>query len=210
MTGPTTILRRRALLRSRCLTPVLDALDAKAGYSVEHVTQVRSLALAIADELALRRSERAAVGHGALLHDVGKLTVPEEILTKPGPLDEHEWSVMREHSAAGARLLAPFVRDGRILAIVRSHHERWDGDGYPDGLAGEAIPLGARIVAVADAYQAMLEARPYRPAREPDDALELVQGEAGGQFDPACVAAFVRVAAKDVRRRLGMPLLRTA
>jgi putative nucleotidyltransferase with HDIG domain len=178
----------------RRLDSMLEALDAKAGTSIDHVLSVRSLALSIAGELRLGRSARQAVGRGALLHDVGKLSIPDVILTKPGPLDEREWDVMRSHSAAGMQLLTPFVRDRRVLAIVRCHHERWDGAGYPDGLAGDAIPLGARIVAVADSFQAMLESRPYRRALAPDDALERIAAEGGRQFDPACVDAFGRVA----------------
>jgi HD-GYP domain-containing protein (c-di-GMP phosphodiesterase class II) len=113
---------------------------------------------------------------------------------------------MREHSAAGAQMLAPIVRDTRILAIVRSHHERWDGRGYPDGLAGESIPLGARIVAVADSFQAMLEARPYRPAVAAAEAIEVIDAEAGRQFDPACVSAFGVVATAALRSGSSAPL----
>jgi putative nucleotidyltransferase with HDIG domain len=201
-----TTLARRPTRPGRGLAPMLEALEAKAGYSREHVIAVKSLALSIARELRLGWSERAALGRGALLHDVGKLTIPDEILSKPGPLDAEEWAVMREHSAAGAQMLAPIVRDTRILAIVRSHHERWDGRGYPDGLAGESIPLGARIVAVADSFQAMLEARPYRPAVAAAEAIEVIDAEAGRQFDPACVSAFGVVATAALRSGSSAPL----
>ena len=208
MDALVTALRRRHALSSRCLTQILEALETKAGYTAEHVVAVRSLALAIARELRLGRSERGAVSRGALLHDVGKLTVPDEILAKPGPLDAEEWEVMCGHSAAGAELLAPLVRDARIIAIVHSHHERWDGEGYPDRLAGDSIPLGARIVAVADAFQAMVEARPYRPALPAAEALELVNAEAGRQFDPACVSAFGVVGVSAESTTLRVPRLR--
>jgi putative nucleotidyltransferase with HDIG domain len=184
-----TVAGPRAAEATRGLAPMFEALDAKGGYSNEHVVAVRSTSMVIARKLRLGRTERAALAAAALLHDVGKLTVPDSILAKPGPLDEEEWAVMRSHSAAGERLLAPFVSDERIMAIVRSHHERWDGNGYPDGLAGLAIPLGARIVAVADAFQAMMEARPYRPALPRALALETIRSEGGHQFDPECVAA---------------------
>ena len=179
----------RRAAATRDVAPMLEALNAKNGYSNEHVVAVRATAVVIARRLRLGRSERAALAAAALLHDVGKITVPDAILAKPGPLDPEEWIVMRSHPAAGARLLAPFVRDERIVAIVRGHHERWDGNGYPDGLAGTAIPLGARIVAVADAFQAMMEARPYRTALTRPVALDTIRSEAGRQFDPVCVEA---------------------
>src|SRR5205823_11761592 len=120
------------------------------------------LAVAIGRRLGLRTSELADVELGALLHDVGKLEVPETILSKPSSLDELEWRAMRRHVESGERLLRRVVDLPAVLAIVRWHHERWDGDGYPDGKRGEQIPLAARIVAVADAFQAMIEPRPYR------------------------------------------------
>ena len=182
-TGPRTSAATRAL------APMLEALEAKSGYSNEHAVAVSAIAMVIAAQLQLDRLERAALAVAALLHDVGKVVVPDAILGKPGPLDAEEWTVMRSHSAVGAQLLAPLLDDAGIVAIVRSHHERWDGLGYPDGLAGPAIPLGARIVAVADAFQAMTEARPYRNAVTRTAAFDTIRAEAGHQFDPACVVA---------------------
>jgi putative nucleotidyltransferase with HDIG domain len=182
-TGPRTTAATRAL------APMLEALDAKDGYSNEHVVAVSSIAIIIAERLQLDHRQRAALAVAALLHDVGKVAVPDAILAKPGPLDADEWAVMRSHSAVGAQLLAPLLGDPRIVAIVRSHHERWDGQGYPDGLAGSAIPLGARIVAVADAFQAMTEVRPYRKALTRGVAFDTIRWEAGHQFDPTCVEA---------------------
>jgi HD-GYP domain-containing protein (c-di-GMP phosphodiesterase class II) len=111
------------------------------------------------------------------------------VLTKPGPLNELEWAAMRRHAALGERLLAHILDQADVLAIVRSHHERWDGGGYPDGKRGDEIPLAARIVAVADAFQAMIEARPYRSPRTRVAALEEITSESGRQFDPSCVEA---------------------
>ena len=179
----------RGAAAARDVVPMLEALNTKNGYSNEHVVAVRATAVMIARRLRLGRSERAALAAAALLHDVGKISVPDAILAKAGPLDPEEWTVMRSHPAAGARLLESFVHDERIVAIVRGHHERWDGNGYPDGLAGTAIPLGARIVAVADAFQAMMEARPYRAAVARPVALDTIRSEAGHQFDPVCVEA---------------------
>ena len=129
---------------------------------------------------------------GAVLHDIGKVRVPEAILNKPGPLTEDEWAVMRTHPEVGERILRPIQSLQAILPIVRHHHERWDGTGYPDRLAGRAIPLGARIVAVCDAYRAMTEDRPYRKAlKDPEARRELTHG-VGSQFDADCVEALFR------------------
>ena len=175
------------------LAGLVDRLELKEGYAGEHTAAVSGLALAIAKELGLDEAERRAVELGALLHDVGKLSIPDRVLTKPGPLNELEWAAMRRHAALGERLLAHILDQADVLAIVRSHHERWDGAGYPDGKSGEDIPLAARIVAVADAFQAMIEARPYRSPRTRAAALEEITSESGRQFDPACVEALQAV-----------------
>jgi putative nucleotidyltransferase with HDIG domain len=176
----------RAYLR---LAGLVDRLELKEGYAGEHTAAVSRLALAIAKELNLSAGECRCVELGALLHDVGKLSIPDRVLTKPAPLNELEWEAMRRHAALGERLLAHIVQQADVLAVVRSHHERWDGRGYPDGKFGEEIPLAARIVAVADAFQAMIEPRPYREPRSPASALAEVVSQSGGQFDPACVEA---------------------
>ena len=168
-----------------------SALEAKDAYTSEHAQEVGELAVAVGRGLRLDADALRAVELGALLHDIGKIRIPEAILNKPGPLDEHEWVVMRSHPEAGERILAPIASLADVLPIVRSSHERWDGRGYPDRLAGEEIPVGARIVAVCDAFRAMVEPRPYRgPLAEPDAVAELRAG-AGTQFDPACVDALL-------------------
>jgi two-component system cell cycle response regulator len=171
------------------LAGLVDRLELKEGYAGEHTAAVSALALAIAKELKLSAAERRCVELGALLHDVGKLSIPDRVLTKPGPLNELEWTAMRRHAALGERLLAHILDQAAVLAIVRSHHERWDGSGYPDGMSGDEIPLAARIVAVADAFQAMIEPRPYRAPRTPASALEEISSQSGRQFDPVCVKA---------------------
>ena len=171
------------------LAGLVDRLELKEGYAGEHTAAVSALALAIAKQLKLSAADRRCVELGALLHDVGKLSIPDRVLTKPGPLNELEWTAMRRHAALGERLLAHILDQAEVLAIVRSHHERWDGSGYPDGLRGEEIPLAARIVAVADAFQAMIEPRPYRAPRTPASALEEIASQSGRQFDPVCVEA---------------------
>jgi putative nucleotidyltransferase with HDIG domain len=123
------------------------------------------------------------------VHDIGKIETPLEIVNKPGPLSEEEFVVLEHHAGAGARMVSG-LGDEELAAIVRHHHERFDGSGYPDRLAGERIPLGARIVAVADTFDALTSLRPYRPAMRHREALELLGAEAGTQLDPAAVAAF--------------------
>jgi putative nucleotidyltransferase with HDIG domain len=154
---------------------------------------VSRLAVAIARRLGLRNEDLDHVELGALLHDVGKLEVPEGILSKPETLDEDEWSAMRRHAESGEELLHQVLDSPPVLEIVRSHHERWDGCGYPDGKKGDQIPLAARIVAVADAFQAMIEPRPYRRRRTRAAALAEIRANAGSQFDPQCVKALRQV-----------------
>ncbi len=158
-----------------------------------HAYAVAALAVEIADQLGVELTRRFAVAAGALLHDIGKQLLDQQILDKPGPLDDGERTHVQTHAEAGAESL-PEVVPETIRAVVRCHHERWDGSGYPDGIAASEIPLEARIVAVADAFQAMLEDRPYRGARTQDEAVGEVLRSSGTQFDPACVRAFVRVA----------------
>ncbi len=140
-----------------------------------------------------------AVAYGALLHDVGKIGVPEAILTKPAPLDGEEWDLMRRHPEIGERICEPLLSAGSFAPIVRHHHERWDGRGYPDGLRGEAIPLGARIVGLVDAFDAMTHDRPYRRGMPIALAVNELWREAGGQFDRALVPLFVMELERDAK-----------
>ncbi|MEA2155537.1 MAG: hypothetical protein QOE11_1677 [Solirubrobacteraceae bacterium] len=163
-------------------------------YTGEHSYGVISLSLEIADELGLDEDDRRLVEFGALLHDVGKIAVPKEIVNKAGPLDEGEWAVMRQHTIAGQRMLDK-IGGGmtEVGAIVRASHERWDGGGYPDGKTGDDVPLPARIVAVADAFSAITTTRPYRRAQSPEAAVKELRSCAGTQFDPVVVDALVTV-----------------
>jgi diguanylate cyclase (GGDEF)-like protein len=158
----------------------------------QHNDDVAELVVAVARELRLERAEIVAARRAAELHDVGKLAIPDAILDKPGPLDEQEWEFMRQHTIVGERIVASATSLSDVAPIIRSSHERWDGGGYPDRLAGEAIPLGARIIAVCDAYDAMTTARPYRRAMSEADAVAELRRCAGHQFDPRVVAAFER------------------
>ena len=141
--------------------------------------------------LGLRKDELEELARAAQLHDLGKLAVPDEILQKPGPLDDREWAFIRQHTLVGERILRATPALRGVAKVVRSSHEHWDGSGYPDALAGEDIPLASRIVMACDAYHAMTSDRPYRQARTPDDALEELMRLAGTQFDPTVVRVLV-------------------
>jgi putative nucleotidyltransferase with HDIG domain len=171
-----------------------DVVESDDAYTGEHCKGVVQLALDVAAEMGVDADRRRRTEFGALLHDVGKLAVPKEIINKPGGLDEREWQVIKMHTIEGQRLLdrvGGIMRD--VGAIVRSSHERWDGTGYPDGLQGEAIPLEARIVSACDAFNAMTTTRPYREAMPLNEALGELERNAGSQFDPAVVRALLRV-----------------
>jgi two-component system cell cycle response regulator len=159
----------------------------------EHVDDVSLLALAVGRRLGLDVEALDEIARAAELHDVGKIAIPEVILRKPGPLDDAEWQVMRQHTIIGERILAAAPSLRPVGRLVRASHERWDGDGYPDRLAGERIPLGARIIAVCDAFDAMRQARPYAPSMSETEALAELRRCSGTQFDPGVVDAFVAV-----------------
>lgn len=159
-----------------------------------HARNVARLALRIAREFSLPRPDLVAIAVGATLHDVGKLTVPAAVLESPGGLTSDEWALVRTHPARGDLLVSPHVRHPIVRSVIRWHHERVDGRGYPDGLRGEEIPLPARIVAVADAYEALIAARPYSAPRSPADALAEIVDCAGSQFDVRCVQRLAEIA----------------
>jgi putative nucleotidyltransferase with HDIG domain len=183
---------RAQRLYRETLASLSNALEAKDAVTSEHTEEVVRLAVAVAAELELDLEAVRTVELGAVLHDIGKVRVPEAILNKPGPLDEAEWAIMRTHPEVGEQIVRPIQSLQAILPIVRHHHERWDGTGYPDRLSGRGIPVGARIVAVCDAYRAMTEDRPYRSALGPDEARRELEEGSGSQFDPECVAALLR------------------
>ena len=183
---------RAQRLYRETLASLSNALEAKDAVTSQHTEEVVRLAVAVAAELELDLEAVRTVELGAVLHDIGKVRVREAILNKPGPLDEAEWVVMRTHPEVGEQIVRPIQSLQAILPIVRHHHERWDGTGYPDGLSGRAIPVGARIVAVCDAYRAMTEDRPYREALGPDAARRELEEGSGTQFDPDSVAALLR------------------
>jgi putative nucleotidyltransferase with HDIG domain len=184
------LLKERSTAAMESLSATVDARDA---YTAGQSRRVQELALAIGRELGLSQAELDLLGHAALFHDIGKLAVPDAVLLKPALLTDDEWSLMQRHADEGARIIdrLGFLNDA--VPAIRHHHERFDGTGYPDGLEGEEIPLGARIIHVADALDSMLTTRIYRAARPAAEAMRELHDAAGTQFCPRCVAALERV-----------------
>jgi putative nucleotidyltransferase with HDIG domain len=172
-------------------------VEAKDPYTAGHSARVQRVALALGRELGLGDEELEALRLGGLFHDIGKIAIPDAILLKPALLTEDEFERMKEHSAEGARIVGKLGSLRPIVPLIRHHHERWDGRGYPDGQAGEDIPLLAAIVGLADAWDAMTTERPYAAAMSAQDALEEIRRGSGGQFAPAVAQAMLRVCERD-------------
>jgi HD-GYP domain-containing protein (c-di-GMP phosphodiesterase class II) len=175
------------------LLGLANALEAKDPYTHGHSERVAALARRLALAAGVPRAAADTIAQAGLLHDLGKIAIPEGVLRKPGSLSAEEWAAMRQHPLIGAQIVAPleFFADGAV--IVRHHHERHDGSGYPDGLRGELIPLGARIVAVADVYDALTSDRPYRPRMSRSETVRRLEEEAGRTLDARLAALCVRV-----------------
>jgi putative nucleotidyltransferase with HDIG domain len=175
-----------------------DVIEADDGYTGQHCKSVVALTLELAGHLKLSAERRRNLEFGALLHDVGKIAIPKEIINKPGKLDPHEWTIVKTHTVEGQKMLdrvGGFMR--QVGLIVRSHHERWDGGGYPDGLVGEEIPLEARIISCCDTWNAMRTDRPYRKALAYEVAKAELLSAAGSQLDPRLVDALLEIVASE-------------
>jgi putative nucleotidyltransferase with HDIG domain len=167
-------------------------INARDAATYEHAERVRGYAMALADAVSTCDAHTTdALDHAALLHDVGKLALPDWLLQKPGPLTRHEYEQVKQHVTIGADMLAALAYPGPLALIVRHHHEHWDGGGYPDGLSGDAIPLGARILAITDFYDALTCDRPYRHAIAHGPAIDMLRARAGQAYDPELVDLFV-------------------
>ncbi len=185
---------------------LLRALSERHPSLGDHVNGVAELAVAIGERLGLLPEELEDLRQAAELHDMGKVAIPDAILDKPGPLDDDEWEFMRRHTIIGERILQAAPALERVATIVRSTHERMDGKGYPDGLAGDAIPLAARIVLVCDAFEAMTADRSYRKAMSAEVAIEELERCAGAQFDPRVVDGIPRPGGPARRGRARLSL----
>ncbi|MBN1290162.1 MAG: HD domain-containing protein [Actinobacteria bacterium] len=180
------------------ISSLVAAIEARDPYTVGHSNRVTKYTVAIAREFGFSTQEVEEIRLAGLLHDVGKIGIPDKILNKPGPLSEEEYSAIKMHPTLSVRIVEPLPHLGGIIPMIYHHHERYDGKGYIEGMAGTEIPVGARILAVADAFEAMTSDRPYREALSREDAIkELIEG-AGSQFDPTVVETFVRLLKKQI------------
>lgn len=188
---------RRTFLSA--ISSLVRTVEERDPYTAGHSRRVRAYALRLAVALGLDRRQRKQLNLAAVLHDIGKVGIPDSILHKPDRLTPEEERIIRSHPEMGERILAPIVRSRAVLAAIRGHHERLDGSGYPDGLSGERIPLLARILAIPDCYDALTTSRAYRPALPTHEALAILEAGAGSQFDPPLVRAFLRIAPELVK-----------
>ncbi|MCR4427605.1 MAG: HD domain-containing protein [Firmicutes bacterium] len=181
------------VLFAEAMASLVNALEAKDPYTKEHSMRVRDTVATMAEHSLGISSESADIELAARLHDIGKVAVRDQVLGKPGPLTEEEYQSIKAHSVVGERIIEPIIRLKPVAKLIRHHHERFDGGGYPDGLRGHEIPLGARMLAIADAYDAMRSARPYRSGLAPETAAAEIQKQSGRQFDPELVGLFLEL-----------------
>jgi len=174
------------------LSVLSNAIEVRDQYTRDHVDRVMGYALVLAQELGWQGKQLEQLRFGSILHDIGKIHIRETTLRKTGPLTSEEWAEIKKHPVTGFEMIKDIPYLAPAIPVVRHHHERWDGDGYPDGLEADDIPLAARIVAVSDSFDAITTSRPYRPARSPEDAYHEIVRNAGSQFDPRVVEAFKR------------------
>ncbi len=181
------------------IAALANAVEAKDSTTELHCQRLAGLAHQLGMSAGLEPASLKGLVFGALLHDIGKIGVSDAILNKPGPLSREEWAEMRLHPLIGERICEPLATASQFSSIVRHHHERWDGAGYPDGLRGELIPMGARIVGLVDAFDAIIHERPYRAARSIEEAVEELRREAGAQFDPDLVRLFLPLVEQEAQ-----------
>ena len=199
------LARVRSLLRLKAHTDELEraelvlfalarSIEAKDVYTQNHCDRLAEYAVTLGKQVGLPSEQIVALRRGGIVHDIGKVAVPDAVLLKPGKLTEDEWKVMREHPVVGERICAPLKSFGLVLPIIRHHHERLDGSGYPDGLKGEQVPVTARVLQIVDVYDALTTTRPYRQALSTAEALEIMEAEVKkGWWDPAIFREFARL-----------------
>jgi len=215
------LVRTRVLLRERELNARLDAtenvlfalaraVEARDRYTIHHAERVGRFAREIGETLGLSDVDGTNLYQGGVLHDLGKIAIPDAILLKPGPLTDAEWAAMREHSVKGERICLSLRSVAQYLPIIRHHHERVDGSGYPDHLRGTEVPLGARIVAVADGWDAMTSDRPYRAGMSEDEARTRLRAGSGMQWDAAAIGALLHLLERGGSERIAHELYSVA
>lgn len=187
---------KQELITLATLEALINALEAKNVYLRGHSARIAALSATIADELNLSDEEIEHVRMAGRLHDLGKIGIREEVLNKEGPLSDEEFAHVKQHVVIGSQIIAPLAHLGPIVAYVRGHHERWDGTGYPDGLAGEDIPIGARIICAAEVYDALTQARPYHEKIPPEEATARMHLLAGSTLDPSVMDALAAAVAR--------------
>ncbi len=214
--GSRTIIRQQGQLQaeqarleasySETIMSLAAAVDARDSQTESHSKRVTALATRLAEHIGIDEESLRGLRDGAELHDIGKIGVPDAVLRKPGPLTEQEWELMRRHPVIGYEMIKniSFLQDA--LPVIRHHHERWDGEGYPDRLSGEDIPLAARIFALADAFDAMTSDRPYRRGLSTQEALLRITADAGSHFDPLLAFAFVLMMSREHTETVSPPL----
>ena len=185
------------------ITSLVNAINSRDPYTKGHSERVASLSYLTSEKMKLDRKEQRKILFAAILHDIGKIGVPEEILAKPGKLTEEEYKVVQKHVEDGKNIVFPM--DPEIAEIIGAHHERWDGAGYPTGLKGDEIPISSRIIAVADVFDALRTDRPYRKAFSIKDAIKIIKEEKGTHFDPLVVDAFLSIPVKEIKKVLAKP-----
>jgi putative two-component system response regulator len=201
------LIRVKSMLRAKRLNEDLEsarnviytlalAIEANDPYTRGHSERVSQIGIRIAQELDLSREQQETIRNAGVLHDIGKIGISETILQKPGPLTEDELLVVQDHPEIGEKICAPLRSANKVLTVIRHHQERHDGDGYPDGLKGDEIPIEARIISVADAYDAMTSPRPYRPPMPLRQVLDTLKRESGKQWDPQIVDIFLKLNGK--------------
>lgn len=193
-----SLLRKQRDLFRNTISVLAQLVEGKDEYTGRHIQRVTEYAVMLGKQLGRSEDELEQLRMGTPMHDIGKIKIPDSILQKPGKLDPEEFAIMKTHTTEGAKVLEAIPEMQSVIPIVKHHHERWDGSGYPDHLAGEAIPLFARIVSVVDAFDAMTTDRPYSKARTPEVAFAEIQRMSGTQFDPQCVAAFLAIQAQII------------
>jgi len=182
------------------VTVLANAIEGRDYYTRGHVDRVTAYALRLAKELRWPPNQLRILELGARLHDIGKVRVPDNILNKPGPLNDEEWAIMKKHPSVGARVLRGISHLRPAMPCILYHHERWDGKGYPEGLKGREIPIEARLLAIVDVYDAITTKRPYHPAKSYQEVVELLKSESGKHFDPDLVPIFINIIAELSRQ----------